>query len=129
MLILLGLNRIKKKMKYPNYYVQHYQKEDDKVKWCYIGSNNKLPDEYKIKINYYEDQTLHNYTQQYNDFTQHQKRHNSTFFFEKDWCGGRDSNPRSPKARDLESCASSLPQGFDLALPPPPRPYHPLIRY
>lgn len=23
------------------------------------------------------------------------------------WCGGRDSNPCSPKARDLESCASS----------------------
>ena len=84
MLILLGLNRIKKKMKYPNYYVQHYQKEDDKVKWCYIGSNNKLPDEYKIKINYYEDQTLHNYTQQYNDFTQHQKKQESTFISQND---------------------------------------------
>ncbi len=43
-------------------------------------------------------------------------------------CGGWDSNPRSPKARDLESCASSLPQGFDLALPPPPRPRRAFVR-
>lgn len=36
---------------YEYYYVQHYEKEDDKVKWCYIGSNSKLPDEYRLKIN------------------------------------------------------------------------------
>ena len=35
------------------------------------------------------------------------------------WCGGRDLDPCSPKARDLESCAYG-PQEFDLALPPPP---------
>jgi hypothetical protein len=35
-----------------------------------LGSNNKLPDEYRLKINEYEDQTLHNYTQQNTDYTQ-----------------------------------------------------------
>ena len=33
------------------------KKEDDTVKWCYIGSNNKLPDEYRFKINDREDRT------------------------------------------------------------------------
>ena len=48
-----------------------------KVKWCYIGSESKLPEEYRLKIN--EDQTIHNYTQQNIDYTQHQKEQESTF--------------------------------------------------
>ena len=48
----------------------------------------------------------------------------SSVVSENNWCGGWDSNPRSPEARDLESCAFSLPAGIDLALPPPPPPLH-----
>ena len=50
------------------YSVQHYKKEDEKVKWCYIGSKSKLPEKYRLKIN--EDQTIHNYTQQNTNYTQ-----------------------------------------------------------
>ena len=58
------------------------------------------------------------------DFENFQKKPILDLISENNWCGGWDSNPRSPEARDLESCAFSLPAGIDLALPPPPPPLH-----
>ena len=35
---------------YEYYYVQHYLKETDKIEWCYLGSYDKLPREYREKL-------------------------------------------------------------------------------
>lgn len=56
--------------------------------------------------------------------TGHNSRPNRIFSEVRLWCGGRDSNPCSPKARDLESCASG-PSG--LAWLCHPRPITPLF--
>lgn len=61
---------------YQYYYTQHYLKENNKIEWCYIGSYDKLPEEYKEKID--EIQTIHNHTQQYEDYTQRQDSLKST---------------------------------------------------
>ncbi len=53
---------------YEYYYLQHYIRETKKIAWCYIGSYNKLPGEYKDKVK--EIETIHNYTQQSKDYTQ-----------------------------------------------------------
>ena len=45
---------------YQYYYVQHYIKETNKIEWCYLGSLNKLPEEYKRTL-----QEDRNYTQHY----------------------------------------------------------------
>ena len=35
---------------YEYYYVQHYIKETDKIEWCYLGRYDKVPLEYKDKL-------------------------------------------------------------------------------
>ena len=44
---------------YEYYYIQHYIKETHKIEWCYLGSYDKLPEEYKSLIR----KTIHNNTQ------------------------------------------------------------------
>ena len=53
---------------YKYYYLQHYIRETKKIEWCYIGSYNKLPREYKEQIR--EIRTIHN------DYTQQEKTSN-----------------------------------------------------
>jgi hypothetical protein len=111
----LSLNHYKSHSHTYKYYgIQHYDPTTKKRRWCYLGKYESLPEPYKIVIHKKESlSTTHPQTQ---------KKLKSTVFSEKAWCGGWDSNPRSPEARDLESCAFSLPAGIDLALPPPPPP-------
>lgn len=59
---------------YEYYYLQHYIRETKKIEWCYIGSYSRLPGEYKDKVK--ENETIHNYTQQSEDYTQQQKNVN-----------------------------------------------------
>jgi len=43
-------------------YIQHYIKETDKIEWCYLGSHNKLTQEYKNRLkknNRNKEQTIH----------------------------------------------------------------------
>ena len=48
---------------YEYYYVQHYIKETDKIEWCYLGSYNKLTQEYKDKLKKNNRNERTNYTQ------------------------------------------------------------------
>jgi hypothetical protein len=61
------------------FYVQHYQKEKNTVKWCYFGSYNRFREEYREKIDETDVPTAHNYTQQNGGFPHHQKKQESTF--------------------------------------------------
>ena len=48
---------------YEYYYVQHYIKETDKIRWCYLGRYETLPTEYKEILQ--KDKAIHNNTQHY----------------------------------------------------------------
>ena len=48
---------------YEYYYVQHYIKETDKIRWCYLGRYETLPTEYKEILQ--KDRAIHNNTQHY----------------------------------------------------------------
>ena len=48
---------------YEYYYVQHYIKETDKIRWCYLGRYETLPTEYKEILQ--KDRPIHNNTQHY----------------------------------------------------------------
>jgi len=55
---------------YTYYYVQHYIKETDKIEWCYLGSFEKLLEEYKELVK----STVHKrYTQNKGNYTQNKK--------------------------------------------------------
>ena len=46
---------------YEYYYVQHYIKESDKIEWCYLGSYESLPQDYRETLQ--RDKAIHNNTQ------------------------------------------------------------------
>ena len=82
----VGIGIYEKRVKGHRYlYCAH--RLDGRLKWCYIGKlSNSLPN------------SLPNFLKQ-----------------RRDWCGGWDSNPRSPSAADLKSAPSGR---MDLALCP-----------
>jgi hypothetical protein len=43
---------------YEYYYVQHYIKENDKIRWCYLGKYESLPTEYKEILQ--KEKVIHN---------------------------------------------------------------------
>ena len=48
---------------YEYYYVQHYMKESNKIEWCYLGSYESLPEDYRETLQ--KDKPIHNNTQNY----------------------------------------------------------------
>lgn len=48
---------------YEYYYVRHYLNESDEIEWCYLGSYELLPKDYREKLQ--KDKPIHNNTQNY----------------------------------------------------------------
>ena len=55
---------------YEYYYIQHYIKETDKIEWCYLGKYDRLPQDYKDKL---EQNAVHKESSYIQDYTQTSK--------------------------------------------------------
>jgi len=85
----LSINQYKAHGRIYKYYgIQHYDPTTKKRRWCYLRKYESLPDQYKRVI--HKKQGLSTKS------TQTQKKRKSRVFVEKAWCGGWDSNPRTP---------------------------------
>jgi hypothetical protein len=94
----LSLNQYKTNGHVYKYYgIQHYDPTTKKRHWCYLGKYESLPDQYKLVI--HKKQRLST-----ND-TQTQTTRKSRVSGEKAWCGGWDSNPRTPVGQGPKPCA------------------------
>jgi len=82
---------------YKYYGIQHYDPTTKKRRWCYLGKYESLPELYKMVI--------HNKQQLSTNATQTQEKAKSRVFFETAWCGGWDSNPRTPMGQGPKPCA------------------------
>ncbi len=97
----LGTNQYKSSDHSHKYYcVQHYNAETKKRSWCYIGSANSLPEEYKEALG-----LIHKTESLYTTYTQtneDSEKPDLNVFHEKhsnlEWTGW-DLNPRPPECK------------------------------